>query len=110
MSNRLAELLVRREYLRTARDRMHDTLSVTQHELRDVELEINRLKHECPCVALNKDLDIHDMTEQIRRGRVGLGYGLVSETLSASKFCPKCEGTGKLVNNSPASPVEPSRP
>jgi hypothetical protein len=49
----------------------------------------------CHCVNLNRKMEIHDSVEQERRNRNGLQVGLVSETLSASRSCPDCGGTGQ---------------
>lgn len=63
-------------------------------ERRKLELEQNREDHPCQCVKLNKDIEVFDMQEQERRGRVPLGLGFVADCLTAIKDCHVCNGTG----------------
>ena len=87
------------------RNRRIIALSNARHELRTrlygIEEELRALhalaaldRYTCHCVNLNAKMGIHDMTEQERRNRNGLQLGLVSETLSASRSCPDCGGSG----------------
>jgi hypothetical protein len=57
-------------------------------------MEQSKEDHSCTCVKLNRDIEIYDMGEQERRGRRGLGFGMVSDTLSCRKDCTTCKGTG----------------
>jgi len=54
---------------------------------------------DCPCVQLNEDLGIYDMTGQEGAGRNGLSGGLVAKTYSALKDCPECNGRGYKLRN-----------
>lgn len=83
-------------------------ISAINDECRELERRIHLLREEqralmmvtaldryrCHCVNLNSKMGIIDMVEQERRNRNGLQIGLVSETLSASRACPDCGGSG----------------
>lgn len=60
----------------------------------ELELFRNRLTHPCLCVRLNKDIGVYDMMTQERARRIPIGMGLVVDTLSASRDCPACGGSG----------------
>lgn len=64
-------------------------------ERRVLQLAQSKEEYPCRCVQLNGDIGVFDMGEQEQLGRNPLGLGFVCETLSASKHCPICQGTGK---------------
>jgi hypothetical protein len=45
-------------------------------------------------VTENSDLGIMNSAQQYHAGRVGIGFGLVVNTLSAVRGCLRCNGTG----------------
>lgn len=57
--------------------------------------QLQKHEYNCPCVRLNKDIDIFDMSDQEIANRNGFGCGWVSECLSARRDCPQCHGKGK---------------
>ncbi len=81
--------------LRAKADKMRREVDAIYDEVHKLEMEQAKEDHPCSCVKLNGDIEIYDMVEQERRGRRGLGLGMVAETLSARKDCPVCKGTGK---------------
>lgn len=93
----------------------HTPFSRRRKEMRALDKRIKELDHErasllsererleiieaserftCECVRLNRDIDVHNMIDQEKCGRNGLQFGLVSNTFSALKACPKCHGRG----------------
>ena len=56
------------------------------------ELEV---RSHCSCVRMNSAIGIHDMGQQERANRYGMGAGLVSNTYSTDRSCTKCGGTGE---------------
>jgi hypothetical protein len=63
-------------------------------ECKSLRQKIAHLEHTCACVVLNSDVGVWDIAGQQVARRNSLGVGLVSETLSASKDCLRCGGTG----------------
>jgi hypothetical protein len=63
----------------------------------ELSLEEDRSEFTCGCVKLNRDIGVFDMNNQseLCRNRVGFCSCIVSESLTADKFCPACNGTGK---------------
>jgi len=66
---------------------------------RSIEHSLSEKRFNCSCVGANWKLGIYTSGDQEQRGRVGLSFGLVSETLSALKNCPNCDGTGEVNND-----------
>lgn len=62
---------------------------------RDSERRAADVATHCSCVRMNSAIGIHDVGQQARANRYGMGFGLVSNTYSADKSCTKCGGTGK---------------
>ncbi len=85
---RIQELRIKAECLRKQSDELYT-------EIHKLEMEQAKEDHPCSCVKLNGDIEIYDMVEQERRGRRGLQFGTVADTLSARKDCEFCKGTGK---------------
>lgn len=81
--------------LREERDELQKRVYALNDSIKELQLLEDKEQHPCSCVKLNGDIEIYDMQEQERRGRVPLDLGLVSECLSARKDCPICKGTGK---------------
>lgn len=79
----------------TERHILQSQIDKLDKEMDKLRMEQSREDHPCSCVKLNGDISIFDMVEQERRGRTGLGFGFVSETLSCDKDCQVCHGTGK---------------
>jgi hypothetical protein len=76
-------------------DKLQARLHTLFGERKQLSLAQSKEEYPCRCVALNGDIGVFDMGEQEQLGRKPLGLGFVCETLSASKFCPVCQGTGK---------------
>lgn len=87
MKARYLELEKQAGDYKRAMSSIHDQMEV-------LDLKIKWATYTCTCVRLNKDLDIWDMSQQEEQGRRPLGFGSVSDTLSADKNCPICHGTG----------------
>ena len=85
--NRLREII-------SESDKLQRQLDALNKEARDVRLAMAKDEYSCSCVKLNRDIEIYDGAEQIRRGRKGLGCGLVADCLSARCDCKDCLGTG----------------
>lgn len=88
----------RKERLReidTEIDKIQSRLHHLFGERKQLRLAESKEEYPCRCVELNGDIGVFDMSEQEDLGRKPLGLGFVCETLSASKFCPICQGTGK---------------
>lgn len=83
----IADLEKQSQQLKIEHAKIIDALKVLRREEA-------REKFNCPCVALNKDLEIYDMAEQHAAGRRGLQCGEVAETFSAKEDCPSCYGKG----------------
>lgn len=91
-----AERKERIDTIRVIIRRLQAEVSELSSELHNLELEQKREEHPCSCVKLNKDVEIYDMQEQVRRGRNPLSVGgFVADTLTARKDCDSCQGTGK---------------
>jgi hypothetical protein len=88
--NRLSRIVE----LNRKRDELIEQTRAVSIELKALELEESRSVHDCECVRLNRDLGIWNLALQESLGRVPLGLGVVSETLSALRGCPSCYGTG----------------
>jgi hypothetical protein len=81
--------------INTECDALERRLNMLREERRALGMAQALETHTCDCVNLNRKMGIHDAAEQERRNRNGLQLGLVSETLSASRSCPDCGGTGQ---------------
>jgi len=93
MSEQRKQLL---RLLRKEREELQSRVSELSEEIAQLDLAERREEHPCICVKLNQDIEIYDMQEQERRGRVPLSAGgFVAHTLTALKNCPTCKGTGK---------------
>lgn len=75
-------------------DELKRRLFLLHEEQRTLEMAHAVERYCCNCVNLNSKMNIFDMGEQERRGRVGLQSGLVSQSLSARRACPDCGGSG----------------
>lgn len=79
----------------TMADSLRCELHRVQKRCGELSLAINRLRFNCPCVRLNREIRIFDSGNQFDLGRVGLSMGIVGDTFSAEKRCPICHGTGE---------------
>lgn len=85
----------RLQRLRFERDELQDKANAIGREIAKLDLEERKEAHPCPCVRLNRDIEIFDMQEQSRRGRNPLSAGgFVADCLTARKDCQTCNGTG----------------
>ena len=83
-----------RQFL-TMADHLRSELHLVQKKCGELSLAIDRLRFNCPCVRLNREIGIFDSGYQFDLGRVGLSMGVVGDTFSAEKYCPICHGTGE---------------
>lgn len=82
------------------RQQLQTKVDALSKEIAELRLAEERDEHPCSCVKLNRDVEIYDMGEQERRGRVPLSVGgFVADTLTARKDCQECGGTGKPAPN-----------
>lgn len=86
---------LRIRFLYRKRADMQLEINQINDEIDALGLELDREGFTCRCVRLNEDIGIHDMVDQEKAGRVGLGLGWVSQTLSALRDCEVCKGAGK---------------
>lgn len=74
------------------------TLDRLRHKLHEERLALQRSidfnHYSCQCVELNSMIGIYNMSDQTNRNRNALQMGLVSESLSASRSCTECGGSG----------------
>jgi hypothetical protein len=66
---------------------------------RAIEFRIRDLRFNCPCVRINRAIGIYTSAEHEMGGRIGLECGVVSETHSALRSCPQCNGTGEVEDS-----------
>jgi hypothetical protein len=86
------------QQLRAEADKLRKKSDELYGEIKLLSLEQSKEEHPCTCVKLNRDIEVFDMQEQERRGRVPLSMGgFVMDNLSAIKNCRECNGTGKPV-------------
>ncbi len=85
----------RLQVIRVEQDKLNKRQQELAEERQKLEHEQFKEEHPCSCVKLNGDIEVYDMGEQARRGRVALQLGAVYATHSARKDCETCGGTGK---------------
>jgi hypothetical protein len=74
---------------------LQDKLHQLHQERFKLRLEQEREEYSCICVKLNRDIEVYDMQEQMRRNRNPLSCGgFVADTLTARNDCDICKGTG----------------
>lgn len=86
-----------REKVRTLQEKIDPiatAIKAIEDDIKVIDMEINHLKHPCPCVRLNEDIGVLDVIQQDKSHRNPFGLGYVGACLSADKNCPICHGTG----------------
>ena len=99
--NTMKERADRIRELRVERTDCNRKINYLDQEIYYLQLAEDKEHYTCSCVKVNKNIGVFDSVDQVRANRSGLTTGYVSNSLSAKKDCPLCNGFGRAQEKMP---------